>query len=88
MMLMVFTIHIIVAILSVVISGAGLLKPNSKILICGYVLVIATLLSGAALAITTSASLAHVCISGSIFVLVSSVALFATRKKLLAITQS
>lgn len=81
---MLLPLHITIAIISIVISGRGLFRPSRRILYSGYALVAGTLLSGIVLVMTTSTNLAHVCISGLAFIFANSVALYITRRKIMA----
>lgn len=64
---MIIATHIIIAILSVVCSTTLFFIPKKSLFYATYSLVGATLASGTYLVIQTHSSIAHACITGTVF---------------------
>jgi len=74
--------HITVAVVSLILATHGLFAPSSAKLRASYVLVAATLASGAYLAWANPGHLASVCTTGLAYIGMVSAAILAARSKL------
>lgn len=83
---MVMFIHIAVGILTVVLGAGALIGESQAALRAQLVSFIATIGTGFMLVFFQSASLAHLCVSGTLFSAVSLVLFVAARRKLGATT--
>ena len=75
---MLLTIHIVIALLSLVVTSAVFFVPTIKRIALSYGFVIATVASGTALLIVNPTSILHVCLSGLFYTTVVSVITIAT----------
>lgn len=74
-------VHIIISVLSIMFSIISVVSPSSRKLTTGKILISMTFASGLVLAIQ-GASLAHLCISGLIFIGLASGLLFVSKRRL------
>lgn len=74
-------VHIIISVLSIVLSIISVVSPSSRKLTAGKLLISMTFASGLALAVQ-GANLAHLCISGLIFIGLASSLLLVSRHRL------
>ena len=63
-MLMVISLHILIAIMTLIGSVAAVVRPNNTLRVSSYILLAGTLVSGIALVATGQGTLTHVCTSG------------------------
>ena len=84
---MIVAIHVAIAVLSIIITTAGYIKPTSTILRAGYAFIGLTFASGFYLVWNEPAKMLHTCMSGLTYLAVVSVVTFLARRKL-AILQS
>jgi hypothetical protein len=79
---MTLTIHIIIALLSIVLTTYAYIRPTHAVLRGGYAMVGLTLLSGFYLVWVTPSHMLQACTSGLLYVGVVSIGIIAARSKL------
>ena len=75
-------IHVVIAISSMILSGAAFLNPSSAKLKTSYILIASTLASGTYLVLSVQASMLRTCVSGLVFLTVSSIVTYFSKEKL------
>ncbi len=75
-------IHIIFAIGALTLAFVNFNKLSSKLFYYTKISVIATVISGLALILSSQASFAHVCVSGAAFISAVSILMLSTKNKL------
>lgn len=81
-MLMLIISHVVIALLSMLVTGLLYLRPSSSKLISSYVLVASTLVSGTYLVISTHSPMVSSCITGVIYLTAVSLVIALSRHKL------
>lgn len=79
---MVLSLHIIIALLSILFSSYMLFRPTKHGLRLSYILITLTLASGTTLVATAPAHMPQACVSGIIYVSVAMLITVAARHKL------
>lgn len=85
---MLLLLHILVAMLSLLFIGSGVLMPTKLRLKLSYILVGLTLLSGTVLTFSRLSHLASICVTGLVYIGVASIGLVIARKRLIAEAQN
>lgn len=75
------TLHIIVALTSLVAAAAALVRPSQKLLKTNYILIASTLFSGIAL-VALGHNLLHMCMVGVVYSAVSITMVALARKRI------
>lgn len=83
---MILLFHIISASVSVIFSTVGVFSPSRAILNITYVFIATTVISGTALIFEKNVSLAHVCMTGLIYLAITLTEVYITNRKLAAKT--
>jgi hypothetical protein len=79
---MILTTHIAIAILSIIITLVTYLKPTSAKIKMSYVAITSTVVSGTYLVFSLQSNILRTCVTGLLFVTVTSIITYAARTKL------
>ena len=79
--MIIFT-HVTIAILTIVLTLVTYIKPTSTKLKMSYVAIASTLISGTYLVFSMQSNLLRTCVTGLLFVTVTSIMTYAARNKL------
>jgi hypothetical protein len=79
--MIIFT-HVIIALTTMLISGAAYVAPTNKKILASYMLIFSTLLSGTILVAVSNASILRTCVTGLVFVSITTALTLGARKKL------
>jgi len=79
---MIIVSHIIIALISVILSALVFFKPKKSTLYTTYILTALTLISGAYLVATTHASMTAACITGIVYISIVLIGLVPAHNKL------
>lgn len=79
---MILTLHILIAVSTIIASTYAYFSPSKKLLKFSYVLAAGTLASGVGLVFIEPSQIAHVCITGIIYFTIVGIILQAAGRKL------
>ncbi len=79
---MIILIHVIIAVSSIIVSALSFVNPSNAKLKASYVLIGSTLASGTYLVFSAQASLLRTCISGLVFITITSIVTHFSRNRL------
>ena len=82
---MILLLHVFIALLGIISTTYGYLRPAQKTLRVSYALAILTFISGFYLVLAEPAQMLRACMSGVTYLVVVSLGVLATRKKLATI---
>lgn len=83
---MIIATHVIIAILGIIVTTYGYIRPSAASIRTSYVLVALTFASGFYLVVSQSASILHMCLSGIAYLSIVFVGILATKRKLVALS--
>lgn len=78
---MIILTHIIIALAGIAVASLGLVRPTINRVRASYALIGATVVSGMALVVITSASILHACLAGFVYTLIVSAATAVAHSK-------
>jgi uncharacterized membrane protein YgdD (TMEM256/DUF423 family) len=81
---MILPLHIVIALLSIIISIVAFFKPSQRKIVTSYIFAGMTVVSGTLLIILLNVSILHTCITGLGYLAVTMGATLLARRKLLA----
>lgn len=79
---MIIAIHVTIALSTLLLTTYNYFKPTKNKLTASYISISATLLSGSYLAFASSANILRTCVTGLMFVTVTSILTYYSYKKL------
>jgi hypothetical protein len=79
---MMILLHASIAVISLVLLSYNILTLSRKVMITGYISVVATIVSGLYLAWIQPAHMLHVCIAGLLYLTAAALAIIATKVRI------
>jgi hypothetical protein len=79
---MIILLHVTIALLSIICTTYGYVRPTSKNLRASYALIALTIASGTYLVVSEPAAMLHTCMTGLAYLAIVSLGIFMTRRKL------